>query len=210
MIPRICLFLLTLCLAALAPAQDTLRVQGRVFGSAGSAALEPLVGARVGWSQGPATVTDLDGAFSLPFPAAWPATLITSGLGATTDTLLLTGPPSAPLRIELGSSIELREAQVVERQQSTLLSTRSLQAMETLGTKELKRAACCDLSESFETNATVDVNFSDAISGTKTIRMLGLDGKYAQISVENIPFIRGLSSSYGLTLIPARGSAAST
>ncbi|MCB0764874.1 MAG: TonB-dependent receptor, partial [Flavobacteriales bacterium] len=54
----------------------------------------------------------------------------------------------------------------------------------------------------FETNATVDVNYSDAVSGTKTIRMLGLDGRYAQISVENLPFIRGLSSSYGLTLLP--------
>ncbi|MFN3875963.1 MAG: TonB-dependent receptor plug domain-containing protein, partial [Flavobacteriales bacterium] len=73
---------------------------------------------------------------------------------------------------------------------------------EVLNRGELKRSACCDLSESFETNATVDVSFNDAISGTKTIRMLGLDGKYAQMSVENIPFIRGLSTASGLTLIP--------
>ncbi len=110
--------------------------------------------------------------------------------------------PVAPLTFRLAPVTQLKEAQVTERQHGTVLSTRSLQAIEAIGPKELKRAACCDLSESFETNATVDVSFSDAISGTKTIRMLGLDGKYAQIGVENIPFVRGLSSNYGLTLIP--------
>jgi len=78
-----------------------------------------------------------------------------------------------------------------------------LQAIEAIGPKELKRAACCDPErEPSSPNATVDVSFSDAISGTKTIRMLGLDGKYAQIGVENIPFVRGLSSNYGPDAVP--------
>ena len=71
-----------------------------------------------------------------------------------------------------------------------------------ISSKELQKAACCNLSESFETNATVDVSFTDAVSGAKQIKMLGLDGIYTQITQENIPLIRGLSSAYGLTYVP--------
>ena len=73
---------------------------------------------------------------------------------------------------------------------------------ETIGQGELRKAACCNLSESFETNASVDVSLTDAVSGAKKIQMLGLDGIYAQIQWENIPLVRGLSSSYGLGFIP--------
>ena len=71
-----------------------------------------------------------------------------------------------------------------------------------ISSKELQKAACCNLSESFETNATVDVSFTDAVSGAKQIKMLGLDGIYTQITQENVPLIRGLSSAYGLSYVP--------
>ena len=74
--------------------------------------------------------------------------------------------------------------------------------MQTLSTGELEKAACCNLSESFSTNATVDVNFTDAVSGAKKIKMLGLDGVYTQITQENMPLIRGISSAYGLSYVP--------
>ncbi len=70
----------------------------------------------------------------------------------------------------------------------------------TLG--ELKKAACCNLSESFETNASVDVNYSDAITGAKQIKLLGLAGKYSQLQTENIPNLQGLATSYGLSYVP--------
>jgi len=73
---------------------------------------------------------------------------------------------------------------------------------ERLSSKELGRAACCNLSESFETNATVDVSMSDAVSGAKKIRMLGLDGEYIYLSNELIPGMRGLASAFGLNYIP--------
>jgi hypothetical protein len=151
--------------------------------------------------QGISGMTDERGHVALPLPSNFPARLITSAMGFASDTLVLTSA-TEHVTITLDVVHELKAAEVVERQQGTQLSLRTTVAMEAIGPKELKRAACCDLSESFETNATVDVSYSDAISGTKTIRMLGLDGRYAQISVENIPFIRGLSSNYGLTLIP--------
>ncbi len=63
--------------------------------------------------------------------------------------------------------------------------------------KELLKAACCNLAESFETNPSIDVNFSDALTGTKQIKMLGLTSPYLMITEENIPSVRGASQAYG-------------
>lgn len=68
--------------------------------------------------------------------------------------------------------------------------------------KELLKAACCNLAESFETNPSIDVNFSDALTGTKQIKMLGLTSPYLLIATENIPSVRGASQAYGLSFIP--------
>lgn len=70
--------------------------------------------------------------------------------------------------------------------------------------KELLKAACCNLSESFETNATVDVSYSNAVSGTKQIKMLGLDQKYVLVTKELLPEVRGLAAAYGMNFIPGR------
>nr|WP_315149567.1 TonB-dependent receptor plug domain-containing protein [uncultured Flavobacterium sp.] len=68
--------------------------------------------------------------------------------------------------------------------------------------KELLKAACCNLAESFETNPSIDVNFSDALTGTKQIKMLGLTSPYLMIAEENIPSVRGASQAYGLSFTP--------
>lgn len=174
-------------------------ITGRVTTEEG----EALPGAIVHWSGTDLrTGTNVDGDFSLARPAQWPAVLVATFVGYSPDTLVMNGPPSGPVRFKLRWAVEIGPVEVVERVSGTRLDSRTTIATEIIGQKELKRAACCDLSESFETNATVDVNYADAISGTKTIRMLGLDGRYAQMSVENLPFVRGLSSNYGLTLLP--------
>ena len=197
---RSVVLLLLFCVGQQVVAQQP--ITGRVLG-ANERDGEALPGASLKWSGTTInTVTDADGRFNMDAPLQWPAQLVVSFVGYQNDTLVLDALPTKEVVFALRSSIELRGLDVVERKQSTQLSTRTINATENLGAKELKRAACCDLSESFETNATVDVSFSDAVSGTKTIRMLGLDGKYAQMSLENIPFIRGLSTSSGLTLIP--------
>ncbi|MES2811936.1 MAG: TonB-dependent receptor [Bacteroidota bacterium] len=71
-----------------------------------------------------------------------------------------------------------------------------------LSSKELLKAACCNLAESFETNPSIDVNFSDALTGTKQIKMLGLTSPYLLISEENIPSVRGASQAHGLSFTP--------
>ncbi|MDB9794236.1 TonB-dependent receptor [Flavobacteriaceae bacterium] len=67
---------------------------------------------------------------------------------------------------------------------------------------ELLKAACCNISESFETNPSVDVNYSNAVTGVKQVKMLGLESPYLLITEENIPMIRGASQVYGLSFIP--------
>ena len=71
-----------------------------------------------------------------------------------------------------------------------------------VGSKELLKAACCNLAESFETNPSIDVNFADALTGTKQIKMLGLTSPYLMITEENIPSVRGASQAYGLSFTP--------
>jgi len=96
--------------------------------------------------------------------------------------------------------VELKDVEI-----STKKATRldmSAMNVEVINSGDLVKDACCNLSESFENTATVDVNFTDAVSGAKEIRMLGLDGVYTQIMIENIPSIRSLGNTFGLTYIP--------
>ena len=91
----------------------------------------------------------------------------------------------------------------VEANRKSLKKSYSLTANTTLLTsKELLKAACCNLAESFETNPSIDVNFSDALTGTKQIKMLGLTSPYLMITEENIPAVRGASQAYGLSFTP--------
>lgn len=87
---------------------------------------------------------------------------------------------------------------------ATSISKKDAGLIFNIDSKELLKAACCNLSESFETNATVDVSFSNAVTGTKQLKMLGLDQKYTSLTKELLPEIRGLASAYGLNLIPGR------
>ncbi|WP_185144678.1 TonB-dependent receptor domain-containing protein [Chryseobacterium phosphatilyticum] len=87
---------------------------------------------------------------------------------------------------------------------ATSLSKKETGLVFNIDKKELLKAACCNLSESFETNATVDVSFSNAVTGTKQLKMLGLDQKYTSLTKEQLPEIRGLASAYGLNFIPGR------
>lgn len=90
------------------------------------------------------------------------------------------------------------EAQRKKLQKSLFKTTNTT----TVSSKELLKAACCNLAESFETNPSIDVNFSDALTGTKQIKMLGLTSPYLLIAEENIPSVRGASQAYGLSFTP--------
>lgn len=96
----------------------------------------------------------------------------------------------------------LREIKVQSKRKA-LQKSYTLTANSTLVTKkELLKAACCNLAESFETNPSIDVNFSDALTGTKQIKMLGLTSPYLLMTQENVPSVRGASQAYGLSFTP--------
>ncbi|NHM01872.1 TonB-dependent receptor [Flavobacterium difficile] len=91
----------------------------------------------------------------------------------------------------------------VEKKLSTLgRKQKAVTNTQNLTQGELQKAACCNLSESFETNPSIDVNFSDAVTGNKQIKMLGLTSPYILMSEENIPAIRGALQATGLNFIP--------
>lgn len=80
--------------------------------------------------------------------------------------------------------------------------TRGVGNTELITSGELLRAACCNLGESFTTNPSVDVNYSDAATGAQQIKLLGLSGTYVQMLTENIPNYRGAAAPYSLGFIP--------
>lgn len=75
-------------------------------------------------------------------------------------------------------------------------------AKEVIDQCELGKLACCNLAESFENSNTVDVNYSDGITGGREIQMLGLAGMYSQQLLEGMPYQRGILSKVGLELVP--------
>ena len=101
-------------------------------------------------------------------------------------------------------STNINEVTITKLREATAVSRKEVGLVYNIDSKELLKAACCNLSESFETNATVDVSFSNAVTGTKQLKMLGLDQKYTSLTKELLPEIRGISSAYGLNFIPGR------
>ena len=161
---------LALCSFCLVPLRA--QVSGIVLDEHG----EPLVGANVYWAgttQGVAT--DIDGAFTL-MPVKATNRLVTSYVGFHNDTVTVLN--REPLTIVLVDEAVLDEVTITERKLGVLKSRTSAFDTQTLGTEELCRAACCNLSEAFETNASVDVAYADAATGAKQIRLLGLSGTY--------------------------------
>ena len=108
----------------------------------------------------------------------------------------------APAYAQEASDFEIEEVTVVQRKKGKVKSRTEAFDTEKINSEELCRAACCNLSEAFETNASVDVAYSDAATGAKQIRMLGLSGTYVQLIQENTPAVRGLAQNFGLEYIP--------
>lgn len=175
--------------------------QGYVEGKINDQKGLPLIGANIvlkNTSIG--TTTDANGKFSLDFNGEFPFDIKVSFIGFQSKNV--TVKDNSFLTVSLSESVEIEEVTVESKVSTTELSMVNPLQVQKISSQELQKAACCNLSESFETNATVDVSFTDAISGAKQIKMLGLDGIYTQITQENIPLIRGLSSAYGLTYVP--------
>ncbi|MEN9699196.1 MAG: hypothetical protein RLZZ301_394 [Bacteroidota bacterium] len=144
-----------------------------------------------------------DGTFELVLPKKLPDTLIFEAKGYRTDAIVLSKSDRfAALNVTLISGQLVREIVVNNAKAAHGISKLKTLHVEELTSAEFRKAACCNLSESFETNASVDVSLSDAVSGAKKIQLLGLDGVYTQLQLENVPYLRGLESSFGIQSVP--------
>jgi outer membrane receptor for ferrienterochelin and colicins len=175
------------------------KTKGKVYENTEDNKNLPLIGATVMWegtTEG--TQTDINGKFELSYKEG--INLIISFIGMRTETI--TVKPNEEISVTLYPDSML-ETLVIERKRQSLSRIRTSSANITnISSAELLKAACCNLSEAFETNPSIDVNFSDAITGNKQIRMLGLNSPYILMAEENIPSVRGASQAYGLSFIP--------
>jgi outer membrane receptor protein involved in Fe transport len=127
--------------------------------------------------------------------------LVVSFIGYKTDTITVKKDETY-IKHGLGQQNEMGEIVVTGRASGAHIDKLSPILTMNITGAELRKAACCNLSESFETNASVDVNYTDAATGAKQIQLLGLAGNYTQILAENIPTMYGLATAYGLNYIP--------
>jgi len=179
-------------------AEDENKVTGMVVSADKKGNFSPLAGASVYWlGTAKGVVTNDHGIFSIDQEPT--GKLVVSYTGFRTDTIQVKG--AEQLQIIMEPSNSLRSITVISRPKSTLVNTASPIRVTTITSKELLKAACCNLSESFETNPSVDVSFTDAVTGAKQIQLLGLSGAYTQLTVENLPGPRGLATPLGLNSI---------
>lgn len=176
-------------------------VTGYVY-EQGNATQIPLAGASVYWENSSSgTVTNDEGYFAIKHKAE-NSVLVVSYLGL--KTLKITSGFHQPLQAVLVSddASNLDEVIISQKRKAFQRAIFSPRNVTTIGSDELLKAACCNLSESFETNPSIDVNYADALTGTKQIQMLGLTSPYILFTQENIPSLRGSNQTFGLTFTP--------
>ncbi|MGC9330862.1 MAG: carboxypeptidase-like regulatory domain-containing protein [Bacteroidales bacterium] len=182
------------------PVMNAQQLNGRVFETENGKHI-PIPGANVIWlGTNRGTTTNSNGEFLLNHH---PDTdyLLVSFVGYRSDTVHVEKDMET-IEIELISGEILDEIDVSERKTGSSLDRMETIHVENIAGEELHKAACCNLSQSFETNASVDATYSDAATGAKQIRLLGLSGRYVQLMTENFPNYYGLATPFGLEYIP--------
>ena len=162
--------------------------------------LSPIPGAQLRWlGADRRTVTDNEGKFEIDHDPEY-HDLVIEAFGFKTDTIEYDQEEFLSIVIRDGNLIE---GVVVEFDADKLrLSLIDPLNAHLIDQGELRKAACCSLGGSFETDPSVDASFTDAVTGTSQIQMMGLSGKYVQMMQDNIPMTRGLATVYGLEYTP--------
>ena len=159
-----------------------------------------ISGATVNWlNTNIGTITNEKGWFTIPFKKEYKK-LVISYIGYKTDTIIVRD--LTPIHHFITIENELKGITIRSKRGAVQKSLFATANTFTVNNDELLKAACCNLAESFETNPSIDVSFSDALTGTRQIQMLGLKSPYLQIMQENIPSIRGAAQAFGLTFTP--------
>ncbi len=176
------------------------KISGTIFEANEKKEQIPLPGANVYWlGTSVGGTTDGKGEFSINYKKSY-TQLVISYVGFKTDTIKV----AINKRIDhwLQPTQDLEEVRLNARKKMTTASYFEASNIITMSSEELLKSACCNLCESFETNPSIDVNFADALTGTRQIKMLGLTSPYILMAVESVPSVRGASQVYGLSFIP--------
>ncbi|MFT6497866.1 MAG: hypothetical protein ACJATM_001490, partial [Alphaproteobacteria bacterium] len=144
--------------------------------------------------------SNVNGNYSIPFSAS-SNKLIFKFIGFKEDIVEI-GDNKKYNHLMVVDNSQLDEVVVNKRKKTIQKSYFKTQNIINVSSDELLKAACCNISESFETNPSIDVSYSNAVTGVKQVKMLGLESPYLLITEENIPMIRGASQVYGLSFIP--------
>lgn len=147
------------------------------------------------------TITDENGNFSLDRTITKGGYLIFNFVGYENDTLFV-NPQDDHVVVHLKTLRSMKEV-TVRAEKPRAIHKRDIPInTETITSRALEQCACCNLAESFEQTTSVDVEQSDAVSGAKRIKMLGLAGFYTQMMIEKKPVLRGLVNPYALEYVP--------
>ena len=176
-------------------------IEGTVYEEAENGERMPLPGVNVYWKiVNEGVVTDANGHYKIPLHETV-CCLVFSCISYENDTVHHMAEPAHYDHV-FHSIHMLNEVEIAARQKASYVNSITPIAVESITSEGLRRAACCSLAESFEGNASVDVSYSDAVTGAKQIELLGLSGLYTQMMAENMPNFRGLASAFGLTYVP--------
>lgn len=203
LVTKILFSLLLLFSADLANAQrQSVELHGSIFEKGKNNTEHPVSGAKISFTKKIFTFTDKDGKFMLIVPDTVHHIIVQyDHIGS--DTIAVTDV-TRELKIVYPMFQNIKDIVIRQKRFSTEISLLTIQKVENISSRELLKAACCNLGESFETTPSVDVAFTDAVTGYKQIQLLGLAGPYTLITRENIPEVRGLASITGLTFTPGQ------
>lgn len=184
-------------------------LKGHVYIVEENGAQNPAVGAAVYWSVVAGSpdrlvYTDADGMFSLPKNKSDNGSLVAAFMGYQNDTLTVEKDVKDVNFLLIPQASNLDAVTVTGRQQGNFISKTATIKTEVISVAGLCKMACCNLAESFENSASVTVGYSDAVTGARQIRLLGLNGNYTQMLDENRPAMRGILAPFGLTYVPGQ------
>ena len=176
-------------------------IEGTVYEQDENGKRTPIPGVNVYWKiVNEGTVTDANGHYKIPLHERI-GCLVFSCISYENDTVHHMVEPAHYDHV-FNSAHMLNEVEIHAREKAFYINPIKAIAVQEITSENLKRAACCTLAGSFENNASVDVSYSDAVTGAKQIQLLGLSGIYTQMMTEIIPNFRGLASTFGLNYVP--------
>lgn len=196
------ILLIIILFSGFALSQHT-EIQGTIHSYIDGKTTSPIFGADVFLKNAKVgDVSDEKGDFKISIHKGLPDTLIIRAAGYYSDTIIIKQVKGNDYKIILFPEFVAEEVVIRAKKANSNVMRLDPRNVEQLSQGELRKSACCSLSESFETNATVDVSLSDGVSGAKRVQMMGLDGRYIQLQFENIPFMHNLDQPFGLASIP--------